>query len=323
MHQRVTLLATVAAALSVVSVSRAQTPVRNVDLISNWQAPLYFQPPVSNSEGDIHRGRIRESAFEPMAAAPAGSSSPALFVAMPPCRVVDTRHFSAPAFGAGETRSYTPSSSTQCPGIPASASAFSFNITVVPLGSQMQWLTAWNAGAAKPLAATLVDYTGLTLSNAAVVPAGAAGAFSVFVTDPTQVVIDINGYYQSSDLFSNTALGGGALANNNGGKNNTAVGYAALSLNTTGNNNTAIGVQALAAVTGSNNFAIGYNAGNQVTGGSNNVFIANQGTASDNGVVRIGTEGTQTTTYVSGISGVAVTGSHVCVTTAGQLGTCP
>ena len=76
MHQRVTLLATFAAALSVVSVSRAQVPVRNVDLISNWQAPLYWQPPVSNSEGAIHKGRIRESAVEPMAAAAAAWLQP-------------------------------------------------------------------------------------------------------------------------------------------------------------------------------------------------------------------------------------------------------
>jgi hypothetical protein len=191
----------------------------------------------------------------------------------------------------------------------------------------MKWLTAWNTGAAtKPLAATLVDYTGLILSNAAVVPAGTppnSGAISIYVTDPTNVVIDINGYYQSSDLSSNTALGGGALGANVSGKNNTAVGYAALSLNTIGSNNSAIGANALAAVTGSNNFAIGYNAGNQVKGGSDNVLIAHEGTSTDNGVVRIGTSGTQTTTYISGITGVGVSGSAVCVAASGQLGVCP
>src|SRR5262252_5490354 len=104
MNQRFTLLATGVAALSFVSVSQAQTPVPNVDLVSNWPAPLYWQPPVHNSEGAIHRGRIRESAVEPMAAAAASSSSsPAVFVATVPCRIVDTRFATAPPsapFGA-------------------------------------------------------------------------------------------------------------------------------------------------------------------------------------------------------------------------------
>jgi hypothetical protein len=32
-------------------------------------------------------------------------------------------------------------------------------------------------------------------SNSAVVPAGTSGSINVFVTDATNVVIDINGYY--------------------------------------------------------------------------------------------------------------------------------
>jgi hypothetical protein len=336
MHQRFTLFATVAAALSVVSVSRAQTPVRNVDLISNWPAPLYWQPPASNSEGgNIHRARIRESAVEPMAASQSTIGSPALFVAMVPCRVVNTRDrpagpFGGPAFAGGETRTYAFPSSPDCPNIPVSAVAYSVNIAVLPqpTGSPMYWLTAWNAGAAKPLASTLNDYAGLITSNSAVVPTGidptlGPGSISVFVHDSTHVLIDINGYYLASDAHSNTAIGGGALSKNTGGKNNTAVGYAALSLNTVGNNNTAIGVQALAAVTGSNNFAIGYNAGNQVTGGSENVLIANQGDAADNGVIRIGDPLNQTTTFISGIHGVTTGNAAIPVVVDGngQLGT--
>jgi hypothetical protein len=33
------------------------------------------------------------------------------------------------------------------------------------------------------------------VANAAIVPAGTNGAISVYVTDPTHVVIDINGYF--------------------------------------------------------------------------------------------------------------------------------
>ena len=42
---------------------------------------------------------------------------------------------------------------------------------------------------------TLNAYQGTLTANAAIVPAGAAGAISVFVTDATNLVIDVNGYF--------------------------------------------------------------------------------------------------------------------------------
>jgi hypothetical protein len=33
------------------------------------------------------------------------------------------------------------------------------------------------------------------VANAAVVPAGAGGGISIFVTNPTHVILDINGYF--------------------------------------------------------------------------------------------------------------------------------
>jgi hypothetical protein len=33
------------------------------------------------------------------------------------------------------------------------------------------------------------------VANAAIVPAGTAGSASVFVSDPSDVIIDINGYF--------------------------------------------------------------------------------------------------------------------------------
>jgi hypothetical protein len=59
----------------------------------------------------------------------------------------------------------------------------------------MRWLTAWDTGDPQPNAATLNDRAGLITSNSAVVPAGTSGSINVFVTDSTNVVIDINGYY--------------------------------------------------------------------------------------------------------------------------------
>ncbi len=119
----------------------------------------------------------------------------------------------------------------------------------------------------------------------------------------------------------NTALGNNTLQTNSSGASNTAVGYWALQANT-GNNNTANGYQALLVnSTGSNNIAIGYHAGSELTTGSNNVDIGSEGTAADNKVIRIGTKGTQTKTFIAGIYGnTAVSGLAVVIGSNGELG---
>ena len=75
--------------------------------------------------------------------------------------------------------------------------------------------------------------------------------------------------------------------------------------------------------TGSSNLGLGFDAGQNLTTGSNNVDIANLGKAGESKVMRIGTNGDQTRTYVAGISGrtVSGTGQTVVVNAQGQLGT--
>ena len=63
--------------------------------------------------------------------------------------------------------------------------------------------------------------------------------------------------------------------------------------------------------TGLNNIAVGYGAGEYLTTGTNSVEIGNLGMASDSATIRIGTQGTQRTTYIGGISGTSVTGDAV------------
>jgi hypothetical protein len=118
----------------------------------------------------------------------------------------------------------------------------------------------------------------------------------------------------------NTAAGSAALRNGTSGGENTAMGNAAL-FNTTGNNNTAVGSLALlTSTTGSNNIAIGRAAALNVSTGSNNIHIGNQGQNADTALIRIGTAGTQTATFITGISGVPVAGVPVMVDGNGQLG---
>jgi hypothetical protein len=103
---------------------------------------------------------------------------------------------------------------------------------------------------------------------------------------------------------------------------NTAVGIEALCSITTGSSNTAVGYEALNDdTTGSKNIAIGVYAGQYITTGSSNIYIGYPGvlTPQESYTIRIG-DGTQTATYVYGISGVSVTGSAVLVSSSGQLG---
>ena len=121
----------------------------------------------------------------------------------------------------------------------------------------------------------------------------------------------------------NTATGYYALTNNTTGFHNSATGYYALYNNSTGTHNTAFGDHALYGnSSGSENIAIGYGSGQNITTGSHNIDFENSGTASDNGVIRIGIEGTYTSFYAAGITGVQVSGGiPVYINSNGQLGT--
>jgi trimeric autotransporter adhesin len=149
-----------------------------------------------------------------------------------------------------------------------------------------------------------------------------------------------NALFSNTTGSSNTAIGSSALLNNTTGSGNSANGINALASNTTGFNNTANGINALQSnttgsfnsanglsalasnTTGSSNLALGNSAGSNLTTGSNNVDIANSGVTQDSGVIRIGTSGTQTRTFIAGISGVTASGGvQVFINANGQLGT--
>ncbi len=106
------------------------------------------------------------------------------FVPVAPCRVADTRGAASP-FGGPSLPSRTERSfaipQSAC-GIPATAQAYSLNVTAVPRGP-VGFLTVWPTGQTQPFVSTLNAWDGIVAANAAIVPAGDAGAVSVFVTD--------------------------------------------------------------------------------------------------------------------------------------------
>src|SRR5204862_3360712 len=67
--------------------------------------------------------------------------------------------------------------------------------------------------------------------------------------------------------------------------------------------------------------AVGATAGINLTIGSNNIYVGNVGGGpGESARIRIGTQGTQTATYIAGISGAAVTGNQVVINSNGKLG---
>ena len=135
--------------------------------------------------------------------APAISNAgPLYFIPVPPCHLVDTRtgrgttgEFGPPFLSAAQTRTFHPAQGA-CPGIPATAQAFSFNVTAAPHGV-LSYMTLWPAGQVQPFVSTLNALKGGSVSNAAIVPAGANGGVSAFVTNDSDLMVDINGYFDT------------------------------------------------------------------------------------------------------------------------------
>jgi sugar lactone lactonase YvrE len=129
------------------------------------------------------------------------------FVPVTPCRVIDTRA-SDPTFGGGPFtggthRDYAIRNSTSlgCAAgfIPSAADvqAYSLNVTVVPRGS-LSYLTVYPSGINPPTVSNLNSNDGRTKANAAIVPANTGDAnrgISIYASNATDVIVDINGYY--------------------------------------------------------------------------------------------------------------------------------
>ncbi len=138
----------------------------------------------------------------------------------------------------------------------------------------------------------------------------------------------------------NLAVGSGALSFLTSGDSNVAVGNVALLQGVTVNFNTALGRRALFRSQGDQNVGLGFFAGGNLNDGGNNIYVGNVGPVprgSESNTIRIGTQTAtivtagnppveshpmpaHTATFIGGISGVAVMGPAVHVSSSGQLG---
>ncbi|HEX9149437.1 MAG TPA: tail fiber domain-containing protein [Thermoanaerobaculia bacterium] len=218
--------------------------------VANWEAPPFWSPP----EPQRPAGQAGTLA----------ATTPLPFIAVTPCRVVDTRgngftgDYGPPALsGNGPPRSFAIPAGP-CSGIPGNAGAYSINVAAI-LPAADGFLTVFPTGAAQPASSDLNFLAGEVVANAIVAPAGSGGAISVYVNVSTHMILDINGYYAAASTgIRNTFLGFQAGNPAMTGEDNTGLGLIALSQNTTGGSNIAVGTFTLPDNTiGSSNTALG------------------------------------------------------------------
>lgn len=120
------------------------------------------------------------------------------FVPVTPCRVVDTR-ISGGSIPGGSFRTFNLPQLAQAQGCGdlSPAATYSLNVTVVPDGP-LGYLTIWPAGVGQPLVSTMNSLDGRIKANAAIVPAGDQDAVNVYVTNTSNVVLDIDGYFAAA-----------------------------------------------------------------------------------------------------------------------------
>jgi hypothetical protein len=128
--------------------------------------------------------------------APPGGAGALSFYTATPCRVLDTSGatgpFGGPMMAAAQAREVSITGSP-C-GIPSTAQAYSLNATVAPPAG-LGFLSLWSASGPQPVVSTLNSYDGSIVSNAAIVPGSVQGAINAFASNPTNLMLDINGYF--------------------------------------------------------------------------------------------------------------------------------
>ena len=122
-------------------------------------------------------------------AAPPGAAA---YVPVSPNRILDTR------IGLGFSRRLNPNEAftLALPGVPAGSVAVVLNVAVAS-ASDVGFITVYPTGVARPNASSInVDSPNQTIANLVTVPIGIGGTVDVFAQPSTDLVADVQGYYQ-------------------------------------------------------------------------------------------------------------------------------
>ncbi len=121
------------------------------------------------------------------------------FTAITPCRLLDTRSQGSGGpiqGGTSQTYNLPQLAQSACSLSLSSAKTYSLNVTLVPIDNgPVSYLTIWPAGQTQPVVSLMNSLDGRIKANAAIVPAGTSGGVSIYVTNTTNVVVDIDGYF--------------------------------------------------------------------------------------------------------------------------------
>lgn len=127
---------------------------------------------------------------------PASSGSGLGFYPLAPCRIADTRTatgpFGGPLLAPFEQRDI-PAIQSSC-NIPGTAQGYSLNATVVP-STTLGFLSLWPTGETQQTVSTLNAPTGAVTANAALLGAGSGGDINILASNPSEAVLDIDGYF--------------------------------------------------------------------------------------------------------------------------------
>lgn len=125
-----------------------------------------------------------------------GGATTLQLVNVAPCRLVDTRSGSGGPIQGGTFATFNLPQLAQANGCSnlSSAAAFSLNVTLIPSGGPVGYLTIWPASQSQPVVSTM-NSDGRVKANAAIVSAGVSGGVSVYVTDTSDLVLDTDAYF--------------------------------------------------------------------------------------------------------------------------------
>lgn len=176
--------------------------------VQNWAAPQYWTPPAAAPPPNQLEAAVGGAAEKAGVSIESLPSSPLPFVAVTPCRLVDTRAAylkdpHTPARGSfidAETRAYDFSASTDCPGLPSNVGAWSLNFQLNTSLASASYIAAYPTGTTYTVGSfsTVLGYSGKWIMNAAIIPGGTAGQISVYSSKAADLIIEVNGYYSGS-----------------------------------------------------------------------------------------------------------------------------
>ncbi|MFN0171605.1 MAG: S8 family serine peptidase [Bryobacteraceae bacterium] len=114
------------------------------------------------------------------------------------CRVSDSTTalpvpYGGPMYAAMVARTI-PIPTSGCVGIPANAKGFALNVTALPGGLSLPFITAYPAGQ-WPNTSILNAFEGQVVTNSAIIPSGSNGAANVLAYEKTHVVVEVSGFF--------------------------------------------------------------------------------------------------------------------------------